>query len=108
MKIVWSVLLMLLLCVPVFASGNPCDSSIGGAILNQCVEHPTFVDNDTIYDRDDPMGVGVDFVVYQSDQWWSEEITVEPRWDFANDEGQLFFVARVNLQKLWAPNLKQE
>ena len=97
-KLVILVVLMALFCIPAYASGLDCSSPLGGAILNSCVQHPP--DRDTIFDREDPIGIGVNFVAWQDDNNEIpviDEVTIEPRWDFANDETSLFFIARANI-----------
>ena len=104
-------LLMLLLCVPVMAAdtgGASWDSQgigpIPGSDVNSLLNETGVANHGHSYDkyeRDNAIGIGVDFVVYESEAWWAQEVTIEPRWDFENDEAQVFAVAKVNLHKLW-------
>ncbi len=97
MKKLVLVSLLLLLCVPAFAFGDPC-SGIGGAVLNSCIDFPA--DNDTIYERENPMGIGMDIILHKSDAWYASQVTAETRFDLENDEQSVFFVCTMDLDKV--------
>ena len=96
-KLLLILAVMMLAAIPAHANFS-CDSEIGNAILNKCVVHPP--DQDTIFERENPLGVGVDLVIYEGNHPLLEEVTVEARFDLENEEESVFFVARVNVARL--------
>ncbi len=99
MKKLLLLLVMVLFCVPAYATMDCTPGSLGAAVLNECVSHPTFVDTDTIFDRDDPLGIGMDLIVYKGDTWYDNQATIETKYDFENDESSIFFVWTMDLDK---------
>ena len=66
-------------------------------------DNPSFITdylnhNHDIYidQRRNPLGIGLDVVVFESDSIL-EDVTIESRYDFQNDEMSGYAVARVNL-----------
>lgn len=56
--------------------------------------HPVYIDQ-----RRNPLGVGLDLVVFQSPSIL-EEVSVQSKYDFQNDEISGFLVGKVNLFKM--------
>lgn len=52
-----------------------------------------------VEEREVELGAGLDVIVYQSDisNLFPEEVTVEGRYDFNNEEGSVYLVAKYNL-----------
>lgn len=68
-----------------------------------CIDHKHQFD---IEEKESPMGVGVDLIVWQLDQEKSpknliEQVSIQEKYDIANNENTVYAVATVNLFKLF-------
>ena len=91
---------LMLLCVPVMAddtSGAIWNGQAPAGLLDYYAGHNHAYEQ---ADRDNPLGLGLDLIVYKSDDWYLNQVSVETRFDLANDEQAVFFVAELDLDKL--------
>jgi len=90
-KVAVLVALLFVLCPLAYAGHHGCDPA-------PSVTNTTIVNE--MLDRDNPLGVGMDFVLYNSEMWWLDEVNLETRFDFENDEQAVFCVFRVDTDKI--------
>lgn len=64
--------------------------------------NPDFYHSHQIYgdERRDPLGVGIDLVVFQSSSILLEEVSIQSKYDLQNKEISGFLVGKVNLFKM--------
>lgn len=103
MKYVVILLGLLLICSPVLANetgGADWGGVTPPAFADLLVGHTHDYSDQIGQERESPLGIGLDVVVYESDKWYLEEVAVESRFDLENNENAVFFVAKANLWKL--------
>jgi len=92
-KLIALLAILMLVSVPAFTCYEEyCESE------EPSVTNITNINNE-LMDRDNPGGLGLDIVVYESDIWWAEQVTVEARFDLENEEEAVFFVTKINAHK---------
>jgi len=95
--------------------------SFGNNLREKTTGHShDYVDNDTIYQDNDvtpdyEVGVGLDLVVYEAvpertgaKKLIPDAVTVENKYDFANENGSVYVVAKYNLWELLKKKPKTE
>lgn len=119
MKVLVLLLAFVLVCsFAVAEETSPAiwDNSLGtiGNKVRECTSGHIhdYTDNDTIYQDNDvtpdfAYGAGVDLVVYESNpdrtgiqKFIPDSVEVQGKYDFANENGSTFVVARYNIWKL--------
>lgn len=90
---------------------SPNDSGFGNWLSDlandqECIDHNhKYVDRDTVYDKSYELGAGLDLIVYQAEPDANpvipDEVTVESKWDFNNQEGSTYVVAKYNIFELF-------
>lgn len=103
-----TLLVMGLFVVPVMANeteGADYSSPNGHVnwladVLNEqdCIDHTHQYD---VPERDNPMGAGLDLIVYENRDSSFQAVTIEGKYDFKNEEASVFAVATVNLWKFF-------
>ena len=108
-KILALVLMMVLIAPVVFAddtSGATYNSPNGYLdgiedILNEqeCIDHTHSYRKDDAYNRDNEVGIGIDLVVYknQDKDALLDEVVIQEKYDFGNEENSIYAVARIDL-----------
>ena len=88
----------MLLAVPVMADETSSSNHVDSARHHK---RQTIINYDV--NRDDPLGLGVDMVVYEDENPDAklEEVTIEARHDFENEETAVFGVIRWNVWKFF-------
>lgn len=95
------------------AQWNKDLGSLGNNLREKATGHThEYTDNDTIYQDNDVTpdygyGAGVDLVVYESDpdrtgakKLIPDAVEVQTKWDFANENGATYVVAKYNIWEL--------
>ena len=110
-RLILAALIIGLACGVAFADetgganyNSPNDHASGLAeFLNEqdCIDHNHAVNHP---ERDDAAGLGVDLVVWQDDNPDAklEEVVIEEKYDFENEENSVFLVVRWNIFKLFS------
>ena len=86
------VLLIGLLVLPALVQAHP------SADIHH--SHKTVI-IESVEEREHQEGVGVDVILYESDNALLEEVRIEEKYDFVNEENSVYLVAQVNLFKLF-------
>ena len=58
-------------------------------------------------DRDNPMGIGADFVVYQTESK-NVGVEIQEKYDFANRENSVYVVAKINVFDMFKKKVVKE
>lgn len=101
------VTVLALILVPVFAETTSQANWDKG--LGECGNkiRDYVVGHDHDYEQYEPeyqAGVGLDLVVFKDRKDQAlvpDEITIENKWDFANEQGSVYVVAKYDLSNLW-------
>ena len=105
-------LVLVLLAMALMVSVAYADQTSGATYTspNGCVDQEfvdfineqTYIDHTHQVDRDDPLGVGVDVVVYENkEKDPTVSVEVQGKLDMQNDETSVFLVGKVNLFKMF-------
>lgn len=62
----------------------------------ECIDHTHLYEQAEQYDRDNPLGVGADIVVWQNEAK-TVGVEVQEKYDFANEENSAFAVVKLNV-----------
>ena len=103
MKYVLLFVGLLLICSPVLAGetgGADWQGLVPDPFADVLLSHNHNYTDEIGVERESPLGLGLDVVVYESDKWWLEEVSVESRFDLENNENAVFFVGKLNAWKL--------
>lgn len=82
--------------------------SFGDKLRDKTSGHShTVIDNDTTYEPEYEVGPGLDLVVFEADanrtgakKAIPDSVEIQTKWDFANDNGSTYVVAKYNIWDL--------
>ncbi len=99
-KLICLFAIMAIVSVAVLARADDCDPNNGYVSTTSAL--PWFLNHDHDLYRPperNPMGAGIDVVLFESDNPLIEEVTAEGRYDMQNDEMSAYVVVKVNAFK---------